>query len=230
MADKDERLLEHNYDGIQEYDNPLPGWWTALFWLTIVFAGGYYGYYQILGMGENRYQEYENEIKEADVKYAQFKLPDVSDSEVKAFAGDKATIDKGAAIFKERCAVCHGDKGEGKIGPNLTDNAWIHGGKPGQVFKTIGNGVGSKGMPAWRLTLKTDEIKAASSFVLSLRNTNVAGKAPQGVVEADEAAPVAAPAPAPAPVAVPAPATPAADPAAAPAPAPTPAAAEAGKI
>ncbi|MBI5611205.1 MAG: cytochrome C, partial [Deltaproteobacteria bacterium] len=55
MADRDDRLLEHNYDGIQEYDNPLPGWWTALFWLTIVFAAGYWGYYQLLGMGENRY-------------------------------------------------------------------------------------------------------------------------------------------------------------------------------
>jgi cytochrome c oxidase cbb3-type subunit 3 len=187
-------LMGHDYDGIQEYDNPLPGWWTAVFALTVAFSAGYWAYYHVLDKGASREADFLAEVKEADLQFAKFKLPDLDDDAVLAIAADPKQVERGKAVYAERCAVCHGDKAEGKIGPNLTDAAWIHGGKPAQVFRTIGNGVTTKGMPAWRLTLEPRDVQAVTAFVWSVRHSNVPGKAPQGVVEAGSAAPAVAPA------------------------------------
>jgi cytochrome c oxidase cbb3-type subunit 3 len=196
MSDGREDLMGHDYDGIQEYDNPLPGWWTAVFALTAVFAAGYWVYYDVLEMGAGRESDYAAEVKEADTLYAQFKVPDLKDEEVLVLASDPKRVERGRAVFTERCAVCHGDKAEGKVGPNLTDSAWLHGGKPGQVYHTITHGVVAKGMPAWRSTLVADDLKAVTAFVWSVHDTQVTGKAPQGTVEGPDAVAPAAGTPA----------------------------------
>lgn len=193
MSNGHDDWMGHDYDGIQEYDNPLPGWWTAVFAVTVVFSAGYWAYYHVLDKGASREADYLAEVKEADLQFAKFKLPALQDDEVLAIAADPQQVERGKAVYGERCAVCHGDKAEGKIGPNLTDAAWIHGGKPAQVFRTIGNGVTTKGMPAWRLTLEPQDVKAVTAFVCSVRNSHVPGKAPQGMVDAETAAPTTAP-------------------------------------
>jgi cytochrome c oxidase cbb3-type subunit 3 len=223
MSSQEPQLLDHSYDGIQEYDNPLPGWWKALFWICFFFAVGYWIYYHVMGTGQMKLDEYAAEMAEADAKWPKFVLPPKTEDELKTMVADPALVAKGAAKFKEVCAVCHGEKAEGKIGPNLTDKAWIHGGKLANIYASVGNGWPTKGMQAWGPTLKPDDLQAVVAFVASLRNTNVPGKEPQGTTEDDAAAPapVAAP-PAAAPAA---PAAEAATPAAAPVPvAPTEAA------
>lgn len=86
-------------------------------------------------------------------------------------SSDQAVIEKGKGIFQSNCTPCHGPTGAGnQVGPNLTDDTWIHGGQPDSVFHTINHGVASKGMPAWGKTMVADDVRAVASFVLTLRN------------------------------------------------------------
>lgn len=173
--------MNHNYDGIQELDNPLPGWWLATFYITVVFSVFYYLYYQ-MGSGPSLVQEYEQSVTEQDVKdRSKPKAPAPKDDELLAMASDGAKKSAGQAIFATRCASCHADKGQGNIGPNLTDSYWIHGGKISNIYKVVSEGVLEKGMPAWSAVLKPEELNNVVAFVWSLKGTNVpGGKAPQG--------------------------------------------------
>lgn len=209
-------LLDHEYDGIREYDNPMPGWWKALFVISIVFAIGYAFWLHGGGGGKTVHQEFEEEVaaaRELELKNAP---PQLTEDELKAAIADPAVVDAGKVKFKEVCAVCHADNGEGKIGPNLTDKYWIHGkGAYTDIYQTIVKGVPEKGMPTWSKTLKAAELRALAAYVGSIRGTNVAGKEPQGEAVELGSAPAANPA-----VAAPAAATPAAAPAPAAVPAP----------
>lgn len=176
-----DKLLEHNYDGIQEYDNPMPSWWTAIFVVSIVFSVGYWLYYHTAGSGTPVHDDYAEEMRLYQEKAAAFAMAEMKEEDFHKLMADPEVIAKGAAKFKETCAACHGDKGEGKIGPNLTDSAWIHGaGSMVDLYKVIGNGVPEKGMPTWSRSLKPEELKAVTAFVGSIRNTNVPGKPAQG--------------------------------------------------
>lgn len=229
MSSQEPQLLDHSYDGIQEYDNPLPGWWKALFWLCFIFAVGYWMYYHVMGTGQMKLDEYASEMAEADAKWPKFVLPVKTEDELKAMVADQALVAKGAIKFKEVCAACHGPDGaskkDGGIGPNLTDKTWIHGGKLVNIYTSVGNGWPEKGMPAWGKQFKPEELQAVVAFVASIRNANLPGKDPQGTTEDDAPAPVPVAAPAapaadaatPAAAPVPVPATDAAAPAAAPA-------------
>ena len=210
---REDPLLDHEYDGIREYDNPMPGWWQALFILCIAFAIAYGFWLHGGGGGKTVHQEYEEEVAAALALELKNAPPVLTEAELMAAVADKATVDAGAAKFKEVCVACHGEKAEGKIGPNLTDKYWLHGkGNLADIYQTISKGVPEKGLPTWSRNLTPAELKNVAAFVGSLRNTNVAGKAPQGnpVEIAAAPAPVPAPAPAPEPAAV----TPAAAPAA----------------
>lgn len=175
----DEKLIPgHEYDGIRELDNPLPGWWLTTFYGTIIFAVGYYIAYTFLGAPTQA-----QELKEAMAQIATLqgpsdKLPTEQELNAKFNA---QTLSDGKAVFVARCVACHGDKGQGIVGPNLTDAYWIHGkGTRADIYKVIHNGVPDKGMLAWGEILKPEEVLAVTSFVYSIRNTNVPGKPPQG--------------------------------------------------
>ncbi len=189
MSGKDDELnknlLDHEYDGIREQDNPLPRWWLATFYITIVFGAFYYAYYEI-GTGPTVAQELQREqaLEEiARLSTPRSALP--SDEDVMSATRDGALMASGKTVFAGRCASCHGLEGGGGIGPNLTDHFWIHGGKPGQIAVTVARGVLDKGMPAWEALLKPEETLAVTAFVVSLKGKNVAGanKGPQGVEE-----------------------------------------------
>lgn len=193
-----DRLLDHEYDGIQEYDNPMPGWWKALFWLTIAFSGAYWLYYHTFApRGTPIADEYESELAEAKLA-AQGRPQEIAfkpktDEELQKLMANADLVGKGAAKYKEVCAACHGDKAEGKIGPNLTDNAWLHGGTMPEIYKVVWEGVLQKGMPSWGKTMTPEQLDSVVAYVGSIRNTNVPGKAPQGTVVEAAAAPAAAP-------------------------------------
>jgi cytochrome c oxidase cbb3-type subunit 3 len=177
-----DRLLDHSYDGIQEYDNPLPGWWLLLFYATIAFAVLYWLNLPGIGTGRGRVANYERDMAAFRDKYrAAAPAPAMGDPELAALVADPARLAEGKAAFDATCSPCHRADGGGVIGPNLTDDFWIHGSRPAQILGTIVNGVPDKGMPAWGQVLKPEQLPAVAAYVLSLRGTHPPNpKEPQG--------------------------------------------------
>jgi cytochrome c oxidase cbb3-type subunit 3 len=177
-------MLEHAYDGIREYDNPLPGWWRAVFWGTIVFAAGYYIWFHVADRGESPDARYRDELAVYESKRAEREAADaanVSEDLLARNAQDTKLVEHGAEIFAMRCASCHSADGRGLIGPNLTDLFQLHGSTRMDMFTTIKNGVSGTAMPAWGEQMGPAEVVAVATFATMLRGKNVVGgKAPQG--------------------------------------------------
>ena len=177
-----DHLLDHNYDGIQEYDNPLPRWWLALFWATIIFTPLYILYFHF-GGGMLEIERYDQEMiafydKQAEQLLA---LGEITEQTLVDLTADPSMMNGGKKIYQAKCATCHGMFGEGGIGPNLTDEYWIHGGQFMDVYKTVREGVPAKGMLAWERQLRPAELMAVSSFVGTMLGTDPPNpKAPQG--------------------------------------------------
>jgi cytochrome c oxidase cbb3-type subunit 3 len=180
MSDSKEKILDHDYDGIREADNPLPRWWLNTFYLCIIFAVAYFIYYQMAG-GPTLTQELER-AQAARQATAPGPTAGGGDEKLLALASDPAQAAAGKAHYTQKCAACHGDVGQGVIGPNLTDKFWIHGkGTPADILRVVRVGVGDKGMPAWEAMMKPEEIGQVVSFVGSLKGTTPPNpKAPQG--------------------------------------------------
>jgi cytochrome c oxidase cbb3-type subunit 3 len=174
-------LLEHNYDGIQELDNNLPPWWKYSFYISIVWAFGYMAYYHVMG-GPSSHDEYDTamrQAKEQQETYARANAGKVDENSVTL--ADAAGIADGKGIFATNCSPCHGKLGEGVVGPNLTDNYWLHGGSIKDIFKTIKFGFPAKGMKSWQTDLSAVQIRDVASYIKSLHGTNPPNaKAPQG--------------------------------------------------
>lgn len=179
QADQD-RLLEHEYDGIQEYDNPMPRWWVNLFWATIAFSVIYAINLGPIGSGSGRIAQYEEEVAAFRALHPEG-VPAVDAGQLAALAGDPQVIADGKVVYDQACAACHRADGGGLIGPNLADEYWLHGGSLPEIMKTVSEGVLAKGMPAWEKMLKPDQLTAVVAYVASLHGTNPAeGKAPEG--------------------------------------------------
>ncbi len=183
MEKEEAIVMEHDYDGIKELDNVLPPWFTWAFIASIVFGIGYLWRYQFAANpAPDQYQEYNNAVVEAKVKqeaYLKSKGGDVDETNVKMLGADE--IAKGKTLFAANCVVCHGDKGQGGVGPNLTDDYWLHGGRINDVFKTIKYGVVEKGMQSWKDVFSATQIAELASYIMSLHGTNPPGaKGPQG--------------------------------------------------
>ena len=181
MTQEKDKLLDHDYDGIQEYDNPLPNWWLWLFYGTIIFSVIYFPYYHFFG-GKLQEQEYAEEMAEAAVLKAAKEVVTAKEAAIADKAGP-ATIDigEGNAIYVTNCVACHGALGEGGIGPNLTDNHWIHGNTVEELEQVTLNGVPDKGMISWKAILGPGKIKNVIAYIQTLKGTNPPNsKAPQG--------------------------------------------------
>jgi cytochrome c oxidase cbb3-type subunit III len=189
-----EIMSHHAFDGIHELDNRLPPWWVNMFIITIIWAVGYMFYYHWGGDGPSQVQEYENTMQEAKKELAialAGKANAVDESSVTLLT-DSGPLGEGELIFKGSCAACHGQKGEGAVGPNLTDEYWIHGGGIKNVFKTIKYGVPEKGMISWQAQIKPADMQKVASYIISLKGTNPPNpKEPQGTVWKEEGAPAA---------------------------------------
>ena len=184
LANEKDLELDHDYDGIKELNNPIPVWFNVLFYSTIVFAICYLVIYHILGAAPLQAKEYSNEMAAAQIQKEEFikKTGNLIDENNVTQLTDAVKISEGKKIFTERCIVCHGANAQGIVGPNLTDEYWLHGGKVTDIFKTIKYGVPAKGMVSWENVIKPDKIQLLASYVLSLQGTNPPGaKEPQGV-------------------------------------------------
>ena len=174
-------LMEHEYDGIQELDNNLPPWWVWGFYATIVFSFIYLLNYHVLSVSDLQLRAYDKEMKVAEKEveaYLEKMAMNVDENSVTLLTGG-ADLATGAGIFAANCVACHQAKGEGEIGPNLTDKAWIYGYDIKDVFKTVKYGT-SNGMPEHSSKFNPVQIQQVASYILSLPET--AGKAAQGEI------------------------------------------------
>jgi cytochrome c oxidase cbb3-type subunit 3 len=156
-------------------DHPLPrGWvWAAL--LTALVAAGSWLWSEGLRLSPRPLERYLVE-RAAALDTGE----PVTEPALLALAGDKLAVQAGADLFGRHCAKCHGARAEGHIGPNLTDAYWIGGAAPVDIYQTILLGRDGKGMPAWGLQLGVGACKQLAAFVLTVRDTDLPGKPPQG--------------------------------------------------
>lgn len=161
----------HIYDGIEEYDNPLPRWWLFLFYITIIFSIIYLILYPGLGnykglLGWNQIAQYDNEIKQSDDKYLPL-FKHYAGQSIEQLQSQPDALQMGQSIFTNVCFGCHGADGRGALGfPNLADNDWLYGGDPEQIKKSILQGRAGI-MPAWQASLGIDGVDEVVHYVLS---------------------------------------------------------------
>lgn len=174
LETEEEIMIDHEYDGIRELDNPTPLWFNALFYSTIVFAVGYLLVYDVFGWGMNQEEEYIAQMEQAEADRLAFLEASGSNIDEGSVTVDlsPAFVAAGQEIYLLNCGMCHGNQGEGLIGPNLTDDFWIHGGEVGDIFRTIKYGVPDKGMVPWESNLTPVQIAQVSNFIVSIVGTN----------------------------------------------------------
>ena len=183
--------LGHNYDGIRELDNRLPPWWLYGFYACIIFAGVYLYRYHVAHSAPLSAEELRIDLAKADVEkqeYLKKAANNVDENTVKLLT-DPNDLEAAKKIFTTICAACHKADGGGMVGPNLTDDYWIHGGSIKDIFKTIKYGWPEKGMKSWKDDYSPTQIAQLASYVKSLRGTKPAvAKEPQGTLFAEEKA------------------------------------------
>jgi cytochrome c oxidase cbb3-type subunit 3 len=172
----------HEYDGIQEYDNPLPRWWVMMFWATIIFAVGYIAAYGLGNMngflkvevnGEqvpwSQKAQWQNEVEQFDAKIAPL-YAEYAATPIAELINNEEALKTGQRIFASNCSVCHGSGAKGSQGfPNLTDNDWLYGGTPADIVKTLTYGRQAM-MPARGLmpTMTDAQLDQTVQYVRSL--------------------------------------------------------------
>lgn len=175
--------LGHNYDGIRELDNRLPPWWLYGFYITIVVAGIYLWRYHVTHSAPLSAEEFTIAMKNAERQQAEYlkNAANLVDENNVKESSAPADISAGKGLFEANCVACHGKLGEGSVGPNLTDEFWIHGGGVKDIFKTIKYGWQDKGMKSWKEDFTPSQMAQLSSYIRTLKGTNPPnGKAPQG--------------------------------------------------
>ncbi|MBL7902776.1 MAG: c-type cytochrome [Bacteroidia bacterium] len=193
---EEEIMLDHDYDGIKELDNNLPPWWKYGFYLTILVGVVYLIHYHVTGTGDLQVAEYNKEVAKAKLEVEEFmrtSANNVDETSVKYLTAS-TDLDAGSKIFVANCVACHGKAGEGNtVGPNLTDNYWLHGGSIVDIFKTVKYGWPDKGMKSWKEDFSPMQIAQVASYIKSLVGSNPPNaKAAQGDLFNEGAAPAPA--------------------------------------
>lgn len=179
-----DELLDHEYDGIREFDNPIPAWWTWMWIGSFVFSIVYVFHFHVLETGTGVFASYEAEMEQyrrVEAERRALALKNVNEELLSSVMADPTAVSAGAEKFATLCASCHGKSGEGLVGPNLTDNFWLHtDGSLMAIRRVIANGVPEKGMPAWEKMMSAEDLANLVAYLGTLRGTNVPGKEPQG--------------------------------------------------
>ncbi|MBK8496784.1 MAG: c-type cytochrome [Chitinophagaceae bacterium] len=175
-------LLDHDYDGIRELDNALPPWWKYGFYITIGVAFVYLLNFHVLGTGLNPTEEYNAEMEKARIAIEKYEAGNKDRIDEKNVPmADAAGIEAGRRLFEANCIACHLKDGGGSVGPNLTDNYWIHKGSINDIYNTIKIGYPDKGMQSWSGQFTPKEISFLASYIKTLVGTKPAvGKEQQG--------------------------------------------------
>ena len=181
MSENKDIVRDHAYDGIQEYDNPMPSWWSNIFIATAVWAVIY-----VAAAATDKVPEYTDELDD-DLRQAAMReqarmaaLPPIDEAMIAGAIADADAVQRGSAVYAFNCASCHNQQGQGLIGPNLTDNAFLYGHEPLAVYDVIQNGA-KNGMPAWGPILPRQEMLDVIAFTFSVRGTTPPNpKKPEG--------------------------------------------------
>ncbi len=183
ISEEKNLVMEHAYDGIVELDNPTPPWFMYLFYGTIGFGIVYLFLFHLTGVGKLQTDEYTQEVAVAEEKraaYIKLVAGKINENTATRLTDAKA-LGEGQTLYTQYCVACHGAAGQGGVGPNLTDEYWLHGGSVKAIFRTITEGVPEKGMLSWKKQLNPLQVQQVTSFILSLQGTNPPGaKPPQG--------------------------------------------------
>jgi cytochrome c oxidase cbb3-type subunit 3 len=169
------RILDHDCDGIREYDNPMPFWWTAIFWVSMIFALPYFAFYHLGGVGTSLSEDYGAEMGAFyEMQAARLGNLKPDEATILTLSTDRQKLLAGQNMFKANCATCHAPDGGGKTGPNLTDDFYINVRRPEDIFRVVRDGIEAKGMPRWGKRFSEAQLVLLSSYVVSLRGTNPA--------------------------------------------------------
>ena len=189
VVEEEPILMNHEYDGIRELNNHLPRWWKALFYFTITCGAIYLLVYHVFNLLPLSREEFNREVAQTEEaqKVKQTLLPESIDETTVEFTDDPGILANGEDIFKSKCAVCHASDGGGGIGPNLTDEYWLHGGSIKNIFWVIKHGVPTKGMISWQSQLTSAATRDVASYIYTLKRTTPANpKEPQGELYNEE--------------------------------------------
>jgi cytochrome c oxidase cbb3-type subunit III len=183
-------MLDHDYDGIRELDNALPPWWKYGFYLTIGVAFIYLLNFHVLGIGLNPTQEYNTEMEQARISKEIYEANNKDRIDEKNVPmADADGLKAGQRLFEANCIACHLKDGGGSVGPNLTDDYWLHKGSLNDIYNTIKVGYPDKGMQSWSGQFTPKEISFLAGYIKSLNGTKPAApKAQQGEFYVDEKA------------------------------------------
>ncbi len=174
-------VMEHTYDGIQEFDNKLPNWWLWLMWGSMVFALFYWLVFHTLEIRQLPVADFEAEMQvAADAQLARMLEAGLDDDTFVVLSESPEKVAEGKELFATHCVACHLADASGSVGPNLTDGSWIHGCSPMDMHKVVTDGIPAKGMPAWMNQLGPTRVMNVVTYVFTLRGTNLPGKAPEG--------------------------------------------------
>lgn len=176
------QLTDHAYDGIQEFDNPLPGWWKWMFVGSIVFSAFYALYFHIGAPGRSMIEGYDADLS-ANMRLQFSEIGDLKpDADtILAYSAKPSWLKVGQTVYKANCISCHGREGEGKVGPNLTDEFYKNVTKVEDIARVITKGAGNGAMPAWANRIHPNEVVLVSAYIATLR-----GKTPSGEAKGPE--------------------------------------------
>jgi cytochrome c oxidase cbb3-type subunit 3 len=161
------QLRPHVYDGIQEFDQKLPNWWLLTLYGTIVFSIVYWFVHYESHFIPSDGDRVDAALSRIEAVRLAALVDMLDDDNLWQMSRNAAFVAAGRATYQTTCAVCHGANLEGGIGPALTDQAWVHGGRPVEVFRVIHDGVLEKGMPAWGAMLGGRKVAEVTAFVMS---------------------------------------------------------------
>ncbi|MEZ6191667.1 MAG: cbb3-type cytochrome c oxidase N-terminal domain-containing protein [Phycisphaerales bacterium] len=177
-------LTDHEYDGIREYDNPIPGWWSWLFIGSIVFAVVYYAAYHLGTAGTSVAQAYVNQVNaNLQLQFAEIGTLNADEATILEYMHKPDWVAFGKQTFAGNCVSCHGKEGEGLVGPNMTDDYYKNVKTLGDIGTVIQKGAANGAMPAWANRLHPNEIVMVSAYIASLRGKNLPGPRPAEGVE-----------------------------------------------
>ena len=179
---KEGESMGHSFDGIEELNNPLPKWWTLMFWITIIYSLGYLALYPGLGsyqglLGWSSTGQWQTEMDKAENTYGPI-YEKMAATPIEELVNNDEALSMGQRLFSNNCAVCHGSDARGAQSyPNLTDNDWLYGSSPAQIKQSIMTGRSGM-MPALGGALGGEQgVKQVASYVRSLNGYSVDAEA-----------------------------------------------------
>jgi cytochrome c oxidase cbb3-type subunit 3 len=177
----DEKLTDHAYDDIQEYDNPTPGWWVLVFVISVIFSIGYGVYYHLSKESTSVRQGYEKEVAANLIKkFGKMGTLKQDQNALLGYMQNPEYVMVGESVFKQQCAGCHATDGSGLTGPNMTDDHYKNVRVLGDLLKVINNGAAQGSMPPQRGNLHPNEVALVAAYVANIRGKNLPGKPAEG--------------------------------------------------